>query len=150
MMVRRKDDRAAFRKYGIHIKLGIKMIERLFANTVYIKIFLNRIELKHVESGKVVVEVPQKPFATQRLLVGNFTSASETLNRGMKKLYQGRFFAPKPIVVIQPMEKTEQGLSEVEDRVLRELAADSGARKVTVWLGRELTDPEVIAGVRRV
>jgi len=38
----------------------------------------------------------------------------------------------------------EGGLSQVEERVLRELAAGAGARKVFVWVGHELSDQEVI------
>jgi len=38
---------------------------------------------------------------------------------------------------------TEGGLSEVEERVLRELAMCAGASKVVVWVGHELSDAEV-------
>lgn len=125
------------------------MIMGFFANTLYVKVFANRIELKHIESGKGVVEVAQKPFTTQHLLVGNFTSATATMIRGMEKMREIRWFGPKPTVVIQPMEKVELGLSEVEDRVFRELAAGSGARKFSVWVGHELSDSEVIAEAQR-
>ncbi len=125
------------------------MIERLFANTVYVKIFSNRMELKRIESGKVVKEIPQEPYTTHRLLVGNFTSANTLLTRGVKKLHEGKWLSPSPIIVIHPMEKTEFGLSEVEDRALRELAIVAGARKVSIWVGQELSDSEVIEQATR-
>jgi hypothetical protein len=37
----------------------------------------------------------------------------------------------------------EGGLSEVEERVLKEVAIGAGASKVVVWVGRELSDGEV-------
>ena len=126
------------------------MFAELFSNTVYVKVSSNRIELKHVESGIEVVEIAREPFTTQRLLVGNFTAATATIIRGMKKIREKRWFQTKPIMIIQPMEKVEPGLSEVEDRVFRELAAVSGARKLLVWVGHELSDSEVIAKAKRV
>lgn len=72
--------------------------------------------------------------------MGSFSIAEDVLKRGMKRLHEKSWFAPSPIVVIQPMEKTEKSLSEVEVPVLMELAAAAGARRVTVWLGYELSD----------
>lgn len=123
--------------------LCVKMIEKLFANTVYVKVFSNRFELKHIESGKSEIAVSNESFATERLLVGTFSIAENVLKRAMKQLHQNRWFSPSPIVVIQPMEKVEKGLSEVEERVLLELAAGAGARRVIVWEGHELSDEEV-------
>lgn len=121
----------------------------MFSNIVYLKVLPNRFELKHIESGKLVVEISNEPFTTHRLLVGNFTSASRTLKLGMKRLHERRWFAPSPIVVVQPMQHTDNGLSEVEERVLRELAAGAGARRVIVWVGHELSDAEVTAAAKR-
>lgn len=39
----------------------------------------------------------------------------------------------------------EVGLSEVEERALRELALSSGARSVFVYVGMPLTDSEVVS-----
>lgn len=46
------------------------------------------------------------------------------------------------------MERCEGGLSQVEERVLHELAAGAGARKVVVWVGAELSDGEVLAKLK--
>jgi hypothetical protein len=37
----------------------------------------------------------------------------------------------------------EGGLSEIEDRIFRELAIGAGARRISVWVGPELSDAEV-------
>ena len=68
--------------------LCVKMIEKLFANTVYVKVFSNRFELKHIESGKFEIAVSDESFATERLLVGTFSIAENVLKRAMKQLHQ--------------------------------------------------------------
>ena len=45
------------------------------------------------------------------------------------------------------MEMTEGGLSQVEDRVFRELAAGAGAKEVLVWVGDELSDQAMLAKI---
>lgn len=89
-----------------------------------------------------------KGFTTKRLLVGEFSPAQECLKEGFKKLHEGRWFAPSPAVLIQPMEMIEDGLSEVEERALKELATGAGAREAIVWIGRELSDAEVVNKVK--
>ncbi len=120
------------------------MLRNLFSNTVYIKVHPNRLELRDVENGKSTVLLPTQAFTTKRLLVGEFDVADELLKAGMKQLNGDKLFAAAPLVVIQPMSMIEGGLSQVEERVLLELAASSGARKSKVWIGHELSDTEVI------
>ena len=122
----------------------MRMIEKLFANTIYLKIFPNRFELKHIESGRLQMEVSSDPFTTERLLVGKFSTAENVLKHGLRRLHENRWLSPSPIIIVHPMEKVENGLSEVEERALRELAAGAGARKVFVWVGNVLSDKEVI------
>jgi len=121
------------------------MIERLFKNTVYVQVFPNRFELRHIESGSRASALSAQAFSTVRLLIGDFLPAEDALKNGMKELHRGRWFSPKPMVVIQPMEKTENGLSPVEQRVLKEVAAGAGARDSVIWVGHQLSDQEVLA-----
>ncbi|MDO3387930.1 rod shape-determining protein [Gilvimarinus sp. SDUM040013] len=78
------------------------------------------------------------PFSHPRLLVANFTAAEQVLNFGIKSLSQNKLIAPSPVVVIHPREKLEGGVTDVEDRLYRELALGAGARKVFLHLGDEL------------
>lgn len=114
------------------------------SNTLYVKIYKNRIRVNHIQRNREVSERSVSPFTTQRLLVGNFSVAERLLKSALEKLGSSGLFAVKPIVLIQPMEMIEGGLSEVEDRVIRELAIAAGARKVFVWVGKMLTNEEVI------
>jgi len=115
----------------------------LFSSTVYVRVRKNRFELRHLESGAESSVVADTPFTTTRLLVGRFGAAELALKRAFKQVFAGRLFAISPRVVIQPMEMTEGGLSEIEERILRELAMGAGARKVVVWVGHPLGDDEV-------
>ncbi len=121
------------------------MFSKLITNTIYVKVFQNRFELRHIESGKTISAISPSTFTTKRLLVGQFNEADKTLRKGMKELYKDRWLSISPIIVIQPMEKTDGDLSQIEERTLQELAAGAGARRSIVWVGHELSDPEILA-----
>jgi len=120
------------------------MLRDLFKSNVYVKVYKNKFTVKNVAKNNEVVLSAVKPFTTTRLLVGEFNNAEVLLKEALKKLYTDNWLAPSPIVVIQPMDMIEGGLSPVEDRILRELAIGAGGRKVIVWVGKELTNEEVI------
>jgi hypothetical protein len=122
------------------------IFSKLFANTLYVKVFINSYELRHIESGKTVEVVSKPPFTTTRLLVGEFEQAATVLKKAIAQVYSGenKLFLPSPIVIIQPMAMSEGGLSPVEERCLQELALSAGARKVIVYIGKPLTDQEIL------
>lgn len=86
---------------------------------------------------------PASPFSTERLLVGMFSIAESALRGALAKV-RGRRLR-KDRVLIQPLEMIDGGLSEVEERVLLELAAGAGCGKAVVWVGEELSDQAVRA-----
>jgi rod shape-determining protein MreB len=67
----------------------------------------------------------------------------------MKQLQEGGWFSISPILLMHPMEKTEGGLSQVEERILQELALGAGARRAVIWVGQALTDQQVRDKCRR-
>ena len=119
------------------------MLGALFANHVYIQVRRNQFRIRHLESGADTTVQAPTPFTTQRMLVGDFTAAVHTLKTALKNMAKGRLVSLPPRVVIQPMEMIEGGLSQVEERILREIAIGAGASKVVVWVGPELKDQEV-------
>jgi hypothetical protein len=120
------------------------MFRNALSKTVYLKVYENRFVLKLLEEdSKPITIAPSAPFSTARLLVGQFNAAEQALKLAFKAMFAGRWFAPSPVVVIQPMEKIDGGLAEVEERALRELALAAGARRAIVWVGHELSDTEV-------
>ena len=116
----------------------------LFQSTVYVKIYVNKMWVKHIESGNAKIESSTEPFTTKRLLVGQFGPAEKLLTQLIKATACPNWFSPSPIVLIHPTAMIEGGLSQIEDRALRELGAGSGARSVHIWIGHELSDNEVL------
>ena len=121
------------------------MMSKLFSVDLYIKIKENTCEAKKLTAdGHWQSIVSQEPFTTQRLLVGSFSEAERALTQLLKRVLGQGIFAKKPKVVIHPMEKVEGGLSQIEDRIFRELALGAGALKLVVDTGPELTDSQAI------
>lgn len=114
-------------------------------NTIYVKIRKNAFLVRHIESDNDISINTDKPFTSERLLVGNFDLAENLLKKAFKEAYKGPgWLGDKPVIIMHPLEMTEGGLSIVEERVFRELALGAFGRvcKVVIWLGNELSDNE--------
>ena len=118
--------------------------------TLYIKVFKDKFTIRDIDNNSMITVMAVEPFSSNRMLVGNFTNASNLLRNEVKKSIKRGWFTPSPRVLIHAAEMAEGGLSEVEERAIRELAADAGARIVFVWDGHDLTDSEVIAKLKSV
>jgi rod shape-determining protein MreB len=112
------------------------------SNTIYVRIYENRVHIRNIDDRKEIELTASSPFTTERLLVGNFTVAQTLLKRGLKIVMGKKFFAPA--ILMHPIEKIDGGLSQVEERVLKDLAIIAGAQKVLVWVGHELIDDDVL------
>lgn len=119
---------------------------RTVANTFYLRIACNHLHLTHLESSRVAVVEADPPFSNQRLLVAEFSIADRLIAKTVQSLMPKRlaFLNAAPKLLIQPLERLEGGLSQVEERILMELGMGAGARKVVVHVG-EILDA---AGVR--
>ncbi len=123
-----------------------RILSRFFSCVVYVKVSENRISVREITRGSNPKSAEVRAeFTTQRLLVGQFVVAEAALTSAFRKVITGFRLSANPVVVIHPMAKIEGGLSEVEERVLKEISFASGARKVVVWVGAELTDDQVRA-----
>jgi rod shape-determining protein MreB len=144
---------------------------RYFQPVVYVQLEPDKLSLREVGSGKTVSEAPLaaisrepkkrllgvgdeaqgadgeivNPFKHPRSLVSDFTVAEVILKAFMKKLFAGRLFVPRPVVVLHPRVNPLGGFTQIEIRALRELAVGAGAAKVFVWRGRDLTDEELLS-----
>lgn len=78
------------------------------------------------------------PFKHPRVLLNDFQVAEKIMQHAVREIHKARFFAPAPRVIFQPMEKTEGGLSPIEERAFRELCLGAGAREVIIHVGAEL------------
>ncbi len=91
-------------------------------------------EAKGMASSQVRIE---NPFKHPRVLVADFWLAEKVLQHGILMLKKSRI-RPAPRVVMHQLEKTEGGLTMIEERVLRELALGIGAREVVIYSGHKI------------
>ncbi len=114
----------------------------LFKTPVYyVKIRENSFDVRCVNTGEKFVLDATTLFSTKRLLIGEFSVAEELLKKAFSQ-FQKKLLSP--IVVMHPLEMVDEKLSEVEEKILRELALSAGAKEVKVWLGNEPTDSELL------
>jgi rod shape-determining protein MreB and related proteins len=116
----------------------------MFRADLYVRISVDRIDVRNVRSGRTSGEVAEPSFSTQRLLVGQFLIAQELL-RGTARAVVGWWPLRTRRFVMHPLERIEGGLSQVEERVLQELAASVGSKHTVVWVGESLSDEDVRA-----
>jgi rod shape-determining protein MreB len=107
-------------------------LKELLNNKVHVQIFSHGMNVKKLDDSCGIFIEPVKPYSTERLLIGNFDGARETMKKGLRVLFDKKYILPSPVVIIEPMDKSEGGLSQVEERVLLELGISSGARKVEI------------------
>ena len=117
------------------------MLSRFTTQILYVKIKVNSLTIKSMKNGEIITINATTPFSTKRLLVGQFSIIEKLLTAGFKKLNKNLL---SPIVIIHPLENIDDKLSEVEEKVFKELALSAGAREVKLWIGEELTDEELL------
>ena len=78
------------------------------------------------------------PFSHPRVLFADFAVGEKLLQLAIKLILPRKLFNPAPFIIIHPMEKTEGGLTIIENRALRELAIGAGARDVMIYQGHDL------------
>jgi rod shape-determining protein MreB len=77
------------------------------------------------------------PFQHPRSFIGDFFLAEKIIQHGVFEIHKSRI-RPAPRIIMHQLEKTEGGLTSIEDRVLRELAVGAGAREVVIYLGGKI------------
>ena len=119
-------------------------------NTLYLKLFCDRLQLRDLQQQRDLELLASPPFSHPRLLVGDFANAERVLKQAIDTLLPKRFLRLRlaPRLVIQPMERLEGGLTVLEQRVLLELGHGCGARSVRIHIGNELSDTEVEQALR--
>ncbi|PSU34578.1 rod shape-determining protein [Photobacterium lutimaris] len=94
-----------------------------------------------LQSGKSIQVI--NPFSHPRSFVADFYVAEKLIQHGLREMHKEKFFKPAPRIIMHQLEKTEGGLTNIEERVLRELAAGSGAREVVIYVGEKLDSDRI-------
>jgi rod shape-determining protein MreB len=69
-----------------------------------------------------------------RYFLADFICAEKILQHGIYTMHNTKI-RPSPRVIVHQLEKTDGGLTDIEEKVLRELAVGAGAREVVIYLG---------------
>lgn len=119
------------------------------ANSLYLQLLKNRMRLLHIESDQHIELSASKAFSNRRLLVADFSAAEALLKQAISQLTPTRWFKLQmpAQLLIQPMELIEDGLSPIEERILMELGLGSGARKVRLHIGEQLSAAAVLTAL---
>jgi len=113
-------------------------------NFFYVRIYKNKMHIRKIGDSIKDIELDAKKlFSTEKTLISEYSIAEEILSKAFSDLGESRLLSKGPMVVIQPMELHSEKLSEVEEKLLKELAYDSKAFRANVWVGKQLTDDEV-------
>jgi hypothetical protein len=106
----------------------------------YVQIKKNSLTVKCANTGKSITLDASTPFSSKRLLIGEFTVAENLLKQAFSHFPKSLL---APIAVMHPLELIDEKLSEVEEKVLREIALSAGVKQVKLWMGKVLTDSEL-------
>lgn len=96
-------------------------------------------------TGQSDIEIV-RPFAHPRTPIHNFLIASKLLQKAVRELWKKRSWSDMAIiarVIVHPLHQVQEGLTDVEERALAELATNAGARTVAIHTGRELLQGEI-------
>lgn len=123
------------------------MIMRFFLlnpHIIYLKLYENRVVLRNVTLNKTIELFAIDKFSNARMVVANFYNAEKTVREALSQIQARKLISPLLQFVIQPMEKVEDGICEVERRAFYDLAVDSGAKYVyLVDHQNHLTDEQI-------
>jgi len=119
----------------------------MFSKTFYIQIRENQFQVRDLTTSRTLTKRANPGFSHPRMLVGDFTSAEVCLKALLSEARGAGFVLSTP-VLIHPLEKIEGGLTQIEERMFRELAIGAGASKVKVWVGEALSDTAALAKIK--
>ena len=110
---------------------------------VYVKIYHDKIEITNINTQQTISKTASTKFSSNRLLVAEFNVAEMLIREILKELgLSGRTLK----ILIQQMKEFEDSLSEVEKRVLRDLAEQAGGAVVYIINRTRVMSPEEIQG----
>jgi len=81
-------------------------------------------------------------FSHPRVCINDFEIAQATLMHFVRKVLNKKILI-RPIMIMHPKGDLRGGLSQIENRAMKELATAAGAQKCYVWIGRPLRDIEM-------
>ena len=127
------------------IKLIISLLSQFLPpKFVYVRVGPNSFEIKLLGVQNTIQVKPDHEFSNSRLLIANFTIASDCLKSSIEKLFAKEIIPHPKKVIIQQTKILEGGLTEAEKRELFDLAGYIGASYAVVEEStRRLNETEI-------
>ncbi len=124
----------------------MRLIERLLPDRIlYVKLMKNRIEVKHIQSGKIISKSAEKPFSNDRLIIAYYENAESLMKSIIDELFIEKIFHRPNFFLLQLIDKDITEITPTESRIYQDFAAFGGASKVKIYPTQEnLSDDEVL------
>ena len=103
-------------------------------STVYLKLMKNRLELTHIESGKMLSGTATIPFSNDRLLIAENIPAEKFAKELIAELllHNKKLFNKRIRMVLQPVDPEITEITAVERMIYHDFAFHAGARYIWV------------------
>ncbi|GKW05087.1 hypothetical protein EO763_19940 [Pectobacterium odoriferum] len=118
---------------------------------LYIQIRKNKMVVRNPETSQELSDSSQV-FSNSRILVADFFRAEKVLQDLADKFIKRSWFKfGQDMLIIHALEMNEGGLSQVEERILQEIAvaASPRARLIVIESSQTLVDAELIELARK-
>ncbi|MCL6334019.1 YjaA family stress response protein [Pectobacterium carotovorum] len=118
---------------------------------LYIQIRKNKMVVRDPETSQELSDSSQV-FSNSRLLVADFFRAEKVLQNLADKFIKRSWFKfGQDVLIIHALEMNEGGLSQVEERILQEIAVavSPRARLIVIESSQALVDAELIELTRK-
>lgn len=102
----------------------------------------NITEHSNTDSLRFPPEDINAAFGHPRLIVADYVKAERLLFTMIRALCQHDIF--RPLVIVRVTHRFVDDISLVEKRALIDVVVRAGARRAYLWIGRALTDPEIL------
>ncbi len=113
---------------------------------ILVKFYFNEIEVIRLDNGQSIKQ--NAPFSTNRLIIADFTKATELLTRLVKEI-KGPSFLTNLVVIIQQKHDFPDGLSQLERNAYTNIAEHVGAVKMFLLKdSKDLSDRELNIAIK--
>lgn len=97
----------------------------------YIKLYYNKVEITHLNSGETITKNSLENFSTKRVVIANFNIIELLVRNCITELSQNyKALFTQNIMLIQHVEVMEGGVTEIEKRAMRDICEQAGGVEV--------------------
>lgn len=115
---------------------------------IYIKIYKNKLSITTNKITHYQDILPDSKFSNDRLLIANIDNAVDAFKKSLESLNIRKSLFGLKTFILHPKELILNDFSQVDERILQEVAYRSGASDVYVYLGKDLANNELDNNLR--